>query len=406
MDRIKIIVIGGGAAGFFAAITAAEKGNCEVMILEKTSKLLSKVRVSGGGRCNVTNAIQDRQLLVKQYPRGEKELQQVFSRFSTADTIEWFKQKGVELKTEADGRMFPITDSSETIVNCLLDTATKLGITIKTGVEISGIEKTGKQFLLEEKGGGRFQCDRLIVAAGGGAKSGHYFFLAKTGHFIIPPMPSLFTFNLPKHPITALMGVSMPYVKVRIQGTKLQNEGPLLITHWGLSGPAILKLSAWGARELHDLNYQLTAVVNWLPKFTEEKIRIELQNLREDSGSKNCSSANPFEIPKRLWDYFLQRSMIADNIKWAELNRKQSNLLVNILMNDAYAVSGKTSFKEEFVTCGGVRLKDIELGSMQSKLLPGLYFAGELLDVDGITGGFNFQNAWSTGFLAGSHAAE
>lgn len=402
MSSKHIIVIGGGAAGFFAAINAAQNHpENTVTILEKSSKLLSKVRVSGGGRCNVTHACFDNSLLVKNYPRGEKELRNAFSRFSTTDTINWFKQRGVELKTEADGRMFPITDNSETIVNCLMQEAEKANIKIKLNVDIQEIIKNDSgTFTLKANGGGMFECDTLIVASGGNPKTEAYDWLKKLGHTIIKPVPSLFTFNIPNDPITQLMGVSVPHAKVRVTGIKLETEGPLLITHWGMSGPAILKASAWGARQLSDLNYNFTAIISWLPKHTEEKIRIVFANQREENPSKTILGNCPLELPKRLWEYLVLKSNIPETTRWADLTKKSANFLSHMLINDEYKVMGKTTFKEEFVTCGGIKLNEIDLATMQSKIVPHLYFAGEIIDVDGITGGFNFQNAWSTGWIA------
>lgn len=401
MSHQKIIVIGGGAAGFFAAINIAQKCNdCDVVILEKTSKLLSKVRVSGGGRCNVTHACFDNSLLVKNYPRGEKELRNVFSRFSTSDTVLWFKQRGVELNAEQDGRIFPISNTSETIVNCLLSEAEKNGVKIKTGVDICEvIKQTDGTFRLIVNGGGEFLCDKLIIATGGNSKDAAYDWIRRLGHTIVNPVPSLFTFNIPDNEITRLMGVSVEIARVKIQNTKIETEGPLLITHWGMSGPAVLKASAWGARVLADMNYNFVAAVKWLPKFNEERLRIVLQGQKEEYASKVIQSTNPFELPKRLWEYIVVKSGILESERWADISKKQMNVLINKLLNDEYEVKGKTTFKEEFVTCGGIHLKEIDLSTMQSKVTPGLYFAGEIIDVDGITGGFNFQNAWSTAYV-------
>ncbi len=398
---MNIIVIGGGAAGFFAAINSAQLNkNCSVTLLEKSSKLLSKMRISGGGRCNVTHACFDNTLLIKQYPRGEKELRNVFSRFTTSDTIDWFKQRGVELKIEEDGRMFPITNNSETIINCLIQEADKANVKIKLNVDIIEIIKNNNQtFTLIANGNGQFQCDKLIIATGGNSKQEAYNWLAKLGHTIIKPVPSLFTFNIPNHPITQLMGVSIPHAKIKIANTKIETEGPLLITHWGMSGPAILKASAWGARILNESNYTFTVHINWIPKYSEEKLRIEFANQREENGAKLVLTNCPFELPKRLWEYFIIKANIDPTTRWADLAKKQSNLLITILLNDDYKVQGKTTFKEEFVTCGGIQLKEIDFTTMQSKLTPNLYFAGEVIDVDGITGGFNFQNAWSTAWI-------
>ncbi len=402
MNSKRIIVIGGGAAGFFAAINCAQLHNgCTVTLLEKSSKLLSKVLVSGGGRCNVTNACFDNALLIKNYPRGEKELRNVFSRYSVTDTISWFKLRGVELKTEADGRMFPVTDKSETIVNCLMEEAENAGVKIKLNVEITEIVKNDNNtFTLKANGGRVFECDKLIIAAGGNSKDTAYNWLKKLGHTIIKPVPSLFTFNIPDNSITQLMGVSVPHAKVCIAGTKIETEGPLLITHWGMSGPSILKASAWGARSLSDLNYNFIAYVNWLPKYTEEKLRIEFANQRAENPSKLILNNCPVELPKRLWEYFVNKAGITETIRWADLPKKNSNILISIIIKDEYKVKGKTTFKEEFVTCGGISLKEIDFTTMQSKLITDLYFAGEIMDVDGITGGFNFQNAWSSGWIA------
>ena len=402
METKNIIVIGGGAAGFFAAINCAEKNkNYSVTILEKTNKLLSKVHVSGGGRCNVTHALFDNKQLIKQYPRGEKELLSVFSRFAPQDTIDWFAQRGVELITEPDGRMFPASNTSETIVNCLMQEAANAGVKIKYEVCIEEIIRDeNDSFVLIASNGGNFHCHKLIIAAGGNSKDGAYNWIRKSGHLIINPVPSLFTFNIPKHPITQLMGVAVPDVKVRIANTRLETEGALMITHWGLSGPAVLKASAWGARILSDLNYNFKVQINWLPKHTGEKLKIEFANQREEHPSKTIIAHSPVELPKRLWEYSATAAGITDTMRWADLPKKSANILINCLINDEYTVHGKTTFKEEFVTCGGVNLKEIDLTTMQSKLIPNLYFAGEIIDVDGLTGGFNFQNAWSTAWIA------
>ena len=402
MDPKKIIVIGGGAAGFFAAINCAQRNkNYSVTILEKSSKLLSKVRVSGGGRCNVTHACFENSLLTKNYPRGEKELQNVFSRFSTMNTIKWFEERNVQLKTEDDGRMFPVSNNSETIVNCLVQEAEKLGVKIKLNVSVEEIIKnTTNTFTLKASGGGNFECDALIIATGGNAKETAYEWLKKLRHTINKPVPSLFTFNVPNNPITELMGISVPQAKIRIAGTKLETTGPLLITHWGFSGPAILKTSAWGARILNNLNYDYAALISWLPKYTEEKLRIELNIQRTENSSKLIINTPLFELPKRLWEHLVKKSNISEKTRWADLSKKQLNVFTTILIADEYKVQGKTTYKDEFVTCGGIALKEIDLTTMQSKIVPHLFFAGEVIDVDGITGGFNFQNAWSTAWIA------
>ncbi|MBI4930083.1 MAG: NAD(P)/FAD-dependent oxidoreductase [Bacteroidetes bacterium] len=402
MPKTNAIIIGGGAAGFFSAINCAQiYTDCLVTLLEKTNKLLTKVKVSGGGRCNVTHACFDNSLLVKNYPRGGKELQNVFSRFTTSDTIKWFEERGVKLKTEKDGRMFPSTDNSETIINCLVNESEKSGVKIKLGVDITEINKNADgTFTLNVNGGGSFICDKLIIATGGNAKESAYEWLKKLGHSIVKPVPSLFTFNMPGNSITKLMGVSVPHAGVRVAGTKLETQGALLITHWGMSGPAILKASAWGARQLNELHYDFTALINWLPNYSEKKLREEFTDHKKGNSAKIILNDCPFELPKRLWEYFTNKAGIKPTTRWADQSKQQSNSLIKILLNDEYSVQGKTTFKEEFVTCGGISLKEIDFTTMQSKLVPGLFFAGEVIDVDGITGGFNFQNAWSTAWVA------
>ena len=398
----NVIVTGGGAAGFFTAINCAQlHPDCPVTILEKSNKLLAKVKISGGGRCNVTNACFDNDELVKNYTRGEKELRNVFSRFNTTDTIKWFEERGVKLKTEEDGRIFPESNSSDSIVNCLLSEAKKSGVKIKTGIDIEEIIiNDDKTFTLKEKSGGVFTCHKLMIATGGNANAKAYDWLRKLGHTIIKPIPSLFTFNIPANSITKLMGVSVPNAKVSLAGTKIKTEGALLITHWGMSGPAILKASAWGARKLNELNYNFSVIINWLPQFSLNSLADEILNLKKHNGAKIILNYYPLELPKRLWEYFLHKAEIKSGSRWADLSKKQNHSLLNILLNDAYNVKGKTTFKEEFVTCGGVSLKEIDFGTMQSKIIPNLYFSGEVIDVDGLTGGFNFQNAWSTAWIA------
>jgi predicted Rossmann fold flavoprotein len=404
MEAGNVIVIGGGAAGFFCAINVAEMyPESRVTLLEKSGKLLTKVRVSGGGRCNVTHDCSDNRQLVRNYPRGEKELQSVFSRFSPDHTVSWFEKRGVKLKTEPDGRMFPVTDDSATIVDCLMREAERTGVRILLNVSVEKIEKHNEKFLLRVSGGGSFSCDRLVIATGGNAKETAYNWIGELGHPIQKPVPSLFTFNIPDKALTALMGVSVADAKIRIAGTKLESQGPLLITHWGLSGPAILRLSAWGARQLEEQGYEVTILISWLPKFNEEKLKIEFENERQENGSKTAMKNCPFELPKRLWDYLCEKAGIPETARWADLSKKSSNVLIASLVNDEYKVRGKTTFKEEFVTCGGVNLKEIDMSTMESRLVPGLFFAGEVIDVDGITGGFNFQNAWSTAWIAASN---
>lgn len=398
-----IIIIGGGAAGFFCAVNAARiNPKAKIILLEKTAKLLAKVRISGGGRCNVTHHCFDNRELVKNYPRGEKELNSCFNRFSVRDTIQWFEERGVQLKTEDDGRVFPITDSSETIINCLLQEAKKYNVDIRTNCSVNKIisNKSLYTFTLILANGEVLFCNKLVIATGGNPKKSNYDWLQELGHTIEEPVPSLFTFNIPNNKLTELMGISVPQAKIKVVGYKLESQGPVLITHWGLSGPAVLKLSAWGAKLLNTLNYNFTIHLSWLPQFNEEKLRIEFDNISKQNSVKLINNINPFNLPKRLWEYMLHRAGITNDIRLADMSKKKFNTLINVLINDEYSVSGKTTFKEEFVTCGGVNIKEIDLKTMQSKIIPNLYFAGEVLNIDGITGGFNFQSAWTTGWLA------
>lgn len=397
-----IAIIGGGAAGFFAAVNCAEMyPEHSITIFEKGNKLLSKVRVSGGGRCNVTHACFDINLLAKNYPRGEKQLKSVFSRFMTNDTINWFSERGVELKTEADGRMFPVTDSSQTIIDCLMREADKHRVKIEMNADVLRLEKkeTGK-IELTFRNDERRLFDAVLIASGGSANATGFDWLKNLGHEIIPPVPSLFTFNMPKNPITQLMGVAVDHARIKILQTSLSNEGPLLITHWGMSGPAILKLSAQAARALAEMKYNFKIQICWLKEMKEDELRSELQQFKKVFTVKMISNTNEFGLPKRLWFFLLNKSGIEENTQWAQLSKEQLNKLLNNLLYDEYAVSGKTTFKEEFVTCGGVSLNDVDFKTMESKRMKGLYFAGEVLDVDAVTGGFNFQAAWSTGWVA------
>lgn len=401
MERTEVVVLGGGAAGFFAAVNCALKhSHCRVAILEKSSKLLSKVKVSGGGRCNVTHHCFDNKLLAKSYPRGEQELKSAFSRFSVKDTIQWFESRGVELKAEEDGRMFPVTDDSQTIIDCLMQQAHHAGVRIKMNTEVVKVEKKNEKLILHLRDGETMICDKVLVATGGNPKDSAYNWLRALGHTIVSPVPSLFTFNIPGSAITDLMGVSVERARVRVASTRLEQEGPVLITHWGLSGPAVLKLSAWGARVLHDMNYSFTVLVNWIPEYNEAVLRDELLLLRGEHASRFIASRPMFGLPRRLWEYLVRKAGIDDHVRWADLPKKNQNTLINLLVNDEYRVSGKTTFKEEFVTCGGVLLKEIDLRTMESIVCKGLYFAGEVLDIDGVTGGFNFQAAWTTGWIA------
>ncbi|MEX0967669.1 MAG: NAD(P)/FAD-dependent oxidoreductase [Bacteroidia bacterium] len=399
---MKIAVIGGGAAGFFAAISArTHHTGAEVALFEATGKVLQKVKVSGGGRCNVAHDCHEIAQLSKSYPRGEKFLKKAFHQFSTADTIAWYAERGVKLKSEPDGRMFPISNSSQTIVDCLFNALHNLNISLKLHHKVTKLEKAGDKFFLHFSRGDQLAFDKVIVASGGSPKTEGLEWLRESGHQIEPPVPSLFTFNMPGEAITELMGVVAEPVNVRIQGTKLQSSGPLLITHWGMSGPAILRLSAFGARILHDMDYRFHVQVNWLDTATEHLLRQHLEVEKPTFSKRQVGNKNPFQLPTRLWLYLLQKTGIPLQKTWGELGKKALNRLINVLTNDLYCASGKTTFKEEFVTCGGVSLQDISPATMQSRKCPGLYFAGEVMDIDGITGGFNFQAAWTTGFIAG-----
>jgi predicted Rossmann fold flavoprotein len=397
----QLIVIGGGAAGFFCAINAARLDPLlKVTIVEKSNKLLSKVKVSGGGRCNVTHACFEIEDLIKRYPRGKNFLKKSLHWFSTADTVSWFGERGVRLKTEEDGRMFPETNSSQTIVDCLVKEANQLGVEIMMNAEVIKIDVSGAVFLFHLAGGRQLSADYCCVASGGYPKSAQFNWLQQLGHSIESPVPSLFTFNMPGNPITALMGISVEDATVKVMGTKLEQKGPLLITHWGLSGPAVLKTSAWGARELSGKNYHFNILVNWLGHFNEQSLRDEWPLLRERFSTAKMHGKNPFNLPNRLWLFFLQQSGIDETKKWGDVSSKEQNKLMKQLTAGEFEVQGKTTFKEEFVTCGGIKLSEIDANTMESRIVPHLYFAGEVLDVDGVTGGFNFQNAWTTGFIA------
>lgn len=404
MDGVnKVAVIGGGAAGFFAALSAkAHHPNSSVTIFEKTSKVLAKVKVSGGGRCNVTHNETNIKKLALNYPRGEKFLRKTFGQFAVQDTINWFQERGVALKVESDNRMFPESNISQTIIDTLYNESQKLGIEIKfqeTFVGIAEIE-SGLEVMFTNNKSEVFS--HVIIALGGQKRMESYNWANELGHQIKPPVPSLFTFNITNN-ITELMGTSVPQAHVRIQGSKLQNQGPLLITHWGLSGPAILKLSSLAARELADCDYNFSIQVNWIGDKKEDELRSELANFVLQNGNKLINK-KPFDIPNKLWFHFIIGLGIDSNNTWSSLDKKSKNRIINKLMNDEYQVNKKTTFKEEFVICGGVALNDVNPHTMRSKITNGLYFAGEYLDIDGVTGGFNFQAAWSTGFVAGKLA--
>ncbi|MVN75451.1 aminoacetone oxidase family FAD-binding enzyme [Hymenobacter sp. HMF4947] len=405
--------MGGGAAGFFGAIACAEANpGVPVFLLEKSPKLLSKVRVSGGGRCNVTHACDSAAQLVQHYPRGGRQLKEAFQKFGVADTIAWFEKRGVKLKTEADGRMFPTTDSSETIARALEDAARQAGVRVftRTAAEhITPLPGGGYSLVLSGEGssslGPTLLASRLLVATGGNSKSVAYDWLRTLGHTIAEPVPSLFTFNVPASPLRELPGVSVSHARVVIAGEKLQYEGPLLVTHWGVSGPAVLKLSAWGARRLHELGYHSTALISWVPAHTDETLRPWAQQFRLDNGKKQVAAHPQFGLPTRLWRTLVEQAGLSPDTRWSDVPAKAQNRLLELLLRTPLQVQGKTTYKEEFVTCGGIPLAEVNFKTMESRLIPGLHFSGEVLDIDGITGGFNFQAAWTTGFLAGQAMA-
>jgi predicted Rossmann fold flavoprotein len=398
---MKIAVIGGGAAGFFAAISCRNHfPNSQVTILEKSSKVLSKVKISGGGRCNVTNACFDNKKLSLHYPRGENQLRKAFEQFNAADTMEWFEARGVKMKVYPDDCVFPLVNDSQAIIDCFLNESKRLKIEIRFNQRIQQILKSENKFLIQTDEN-KLEFDRVIVTIGGQPKSSGFNWMEELGHQIIDPIPSLFTFNMPKNPICELMGNVVENATVKVEGTKLIGQGPLLITHWGMSGPAILMLSAWGARILNEKNYEFAILVNWLNEMKEDELRSQIQLVMLEHGGKMVPNLNPFPITNRLWVFLLQKSDISLEMRWKDLGKKNINKLVNTLLNDRFEVSGKTTFKEEFVTAGGISLQEIDFKTMESRVIKGLFFAGEVLDIDGITGGFNFQAAWTTGFIAG-----
>ncbi|MGM8361525.1 NAD(P)/FAD-dependent oxidoreductase [Flavobacterium sp. ARAG 55.4] len=399
-QNFDIIIVGGGAAGFFTAINIVEKKpTLKVAILERAAEVLQKVRISGGGRCNVTHACFEPNELVKFYPRGEKELRGPFHQFCSGDTIEWFEKHGVELKLEEDGRMFPVSNSSQTIIDCFLNTTKKLGISVLTGQRVQSIfnpEISGENLWKIETQNESYLTEKLIMATGSNPKI--WDLLQTYGHAIINPVPSLFTFNIKDSRIKELPGVSAQ-VSVKVKDTKLTSTGPLLITHWGLSGPAILKLSAWGARILHDKNYQFSIFVNWLNDVDTKEAEQLLKDLKQEQAKKLVAKKSPFELTNRLWESLVLASGISIETKWADLSKVQIQNLAGQLTNASFQVNGKSTFKDEFVTAGGIDLKEINFKTMESKLHRNLYFAGEIVNIDAITGGFNFQNAWTSGFI-------
>jgi predicted Rossmann fold flavoprotein len=403
-----LVVAGGGAAGFFCAVNAARINPAlKVILVEKSGKLLSKVKVSGGGRCNVTHACFSIPDMVRKYPRGSHFVKKTFHQFFTTDTIQWFEERGVPLKTEEDGRMFPKSDSSGSVIDCLLQEAKLYDVEIRIHHEIKNIDyQSGSvPFQIHFNNDTRMDADFICIASGGYPKSSMFEWIIQSGHSIEQPVPSLFTFNMPGNSIRSLTGISVPDALVKISGAAFKARGPLLITHWGMSGPVILKLSAFGARILNEKDYQFEIMVNWLGDRSDQSVRDEIRMIRESDGGKKIRQKNFFRLPLRLWEWLLEEAKIND-IHWADLPSVQQNKLIQLLTNQSFTVTGKTTFKEEFVTAGGVRLSEINYNSMESRIRSGLYFAGEVLDVDGVTGGFNFQHAWTSGFIAGKSIAE
>jgi predicted Rossmann fold flavoprotein len=393
-------IIGAGAAGCFAAANIPYTPGRKVVLFEKTGKALQKVKVSGGGRCNTTHHLFDIPELVNMYPRGRQLLKKTLHQFSPRHTIEWFEQRGVTLKTEVDGRMFPVTDNSQTVIDCIWEQMMRNKVEVRYHKNITGIEQVDDGFLLYFVDKSSFFAHSVIVACGGFPKEDQYHWVKALGHTITLPVPSLFTFNVPRHPITELMGISVPHVTVKVAGTKIVERGPILITHWGLSGPAILRASAWGAHLLHERKYDFSAIVNWLDDIDEEGLRERITRFRQQQGKQLVQFKNPFDLPKRLWEFLLVQSLIKEHTRWGELTAAAQNKLIEHLIRYPFHVTGKTTFKEEFVTSGGVTLSEVNPRTMESRVLPNLYFAGEILNVDGVTGGFNFQHAWSSGWIA------
>lgn len=404
----KIAIIGGGAAGFFAAIACARANPAnEVSIYERGAAFLTKVRISGGGRCNVTHACFDPRAMSERYPRGERALISPLHRFSPSDTVAWFEERGVRLKTEPDGRMFPVTDSSQTIIDCLVNEAKSAGVRLFARKPVESARAApSRGFELSFESGEAVACDRLLLATGGSRSTSGAQIAQSLGHTITPPVPSLFSFHVAAPWLRLLPGVSVQDVEASVPGTALRERGALLITHNGVSGPAILRLSAWGARILHGLDYEFVLRVNWLPDLNDEQIRAQLQALRQSNPNRRVANSPIAPLPVRLWEQLALAAGIERETRWTTLSRANANALARLLTRTEVEVSGKSLNKEEFVTCGGVNLREINFKTMESRITPGLYFAGELLDLDGITGGFNFQAAWTTGWLAGYAMAE
>lgn len=409
--KTRVIVIGGGAAGFFGATAAASRlgPEGEVTIYEATAHPLAKVRVSGGGRCNVTHGCFEPRELVKRYPRGGRELLGAFHRWQPRDMMAWLAERGVETKTEEDGRVFPVTDDSGTIVDCLTKAAESAGVRLLTSMGVRQVERAGKDpaagFWVTLTDGSGVRCERLLVASGGNRSSAGFTIAEGLGHTIEPLVPSLFTFHIDDKRLIGLSGISVENATTAVTGTRLRESGPLLITHWGLSGPAILKLSAWGARDLATRNYEFPITVNFVPPHTRESLVRELTSVREKNPRKQIGTWSPISVPLRLWERFVGAAGITLTTPWTGIGNAALAALAAQATAAEFTVVGKSLFKDEFVTCGGVRLSEVDFRTMESRICPGLHFAGEVLDIDGVTGGFNFQAAWTTGWIAGSAMA-
>lgn len=404
---MRLIVIGGGAAGFFCAINAASMAkDLEVVLVEKTNKILSKVKVSGGGRCNLTHSCSSIEEMSRCYPRGSKFLKKTLHQFFVPDTIEWFEKHGVQTKTEADGRMFPVANTSQVVIDCLIKEANRLNIRILLNREVKNVLKENGRWKVFYANDTDQYADFICIASGGFPKANQFGWLENTGHHFVMPVPSLFTFNIPDHPIRSLMGISVPQTRVRIKACKLSEAGPLLITHWGMSGPVILRLSAWGARELFEKGYHFNILVNWLPAWNDQSVRGAILRMRKESGSGLTGARSIFSLPQRLWIFLLESAGIEPELRWAELNSRQTNQLIVMLLFMEFPVNGKTTYKEEFVTAGGIELSEVDHNTMESRLNTHLFFAGEILNVDGITGGYNFQHAWTSAYIAARAIAE
>jgi len=400
VEQEQIAIAGGGAAGFFSAIACAEANpNCEVSIFERGTQFLSKVRISGGGRCNVTHGLSDVGMFTTRYPRGDRELISPFHRFSADDTISWFQARGVQLKRESDGRMFPVTDSSQTVIDCLMAEAEAADVRLFSRKGIEGAVQANGQFDLKLTDGSSIKCDRLLLATGGCRSVSGAAIAQSLGHTIEPPVPSLFSLHVPNSWLQSLPGISVAEVELSVE--KLRERGPLLVTHTGISGPVVLRLSAWGARVLHQMNYRFTLRLNWIPEMNEDALRAEFQSRRQTQPNRRVVNTPIGNLPARLWEKLALSAGISEETIWTSLSRVNANELIRQLRATELDVNGKSLNKDEFVTCGGVRLREINFKNMESRITPRLYFAGELLDIDGITGGFNFQSAWTTGWIAG-----